>query len=102
MAARHARRTGSNHRRTLVALVGTIGLVVSGAQAALSAPGVVTASFSGGAGTASVAGVLYAKSGAALTLNVVADSSTECVVVTGAFSAQQNTGGPKANWSFAF
>jgi hypothetical protein len=61
-----------------------------------------SAAFSGGAGTVSVAGTLYAKSGGALTLTVTTSPDTKCVAVTGAFTARQTAATAKASWTFAF
>src|SRR3954462_8784912 len=100
MAARHAARKPIR-RRALIALAATAGLVASGAQTALAST-VTSAALSGGAGTATVAGTLYAKSGAALTLNVTTSSDTQCVEVTGAFTDHQQSGNPKSSWVFSF
>jgi hypothetical protein len=67
------------------------------------AASVTSASFSGGTGTASVGGVLYAKQGGALTLNVTTDPTTECVIITGDHTAQQTSrNNPRTNWVFPF
>src|SRR4051794_5088763 len=98
MAARHAARKPIR-RRALIALAATAGLVASGAQTALAST-VTSAALSGGAGTATVAGTLYAKSGAALTLTVVTSSDTVCVDVTGALTGHQTSPTGKSSWSF--
>src|SRR4051812_35287860 len=98
MAARHAARKPIR-RRALIALAATAGLVASGAQTALAST-VTSAALSGGAGTATVAGTLYAKSGAALTLTVVTSSDTLCVDVTGALTGHQTSPTGKSSWSF--
>jgi hypothetical protein len=64
------------------------------------ASSVNSASFSGGAGTAVVGGTLYAKAGASLTLTVSTSSDTQCVDVSGAFTAHQESGAPKSSWTF--
>src|SRR5215212_8023964 len=61
---------------------------------------VSSAAFTGGAGTASVGGTLYAKSGGALTLTVTTSSDTKCVDVSGAHVAQQTSTTAKSSWSF--
>ena len=50
-----------------------------------------SAAFSGGAGTVSVGGTLYAKNGGALTLTVAPRRDTKCVDVTGAFAGRQTS-----------
>jgi hypothetical protein len=52
---------------------------------------ILSADFSGGAGTALVGGTLFAKSGAALTLTVVTDSAAMCVSLSGAHAGSTNT-----------
>ncbi len=63
---------------------------------------VSSASFSGGSGTVSVGGTLYAKNGGALTLAVTTSSDTKCVEVTGAHSARQTSSTAKSSWTFSF
>jgi hypothetical protein len=66
-----------------------------------SASSVTSAVFSGGAGTVSVDGTLYAKQGAALTLTVGTTSDTKCVDVTGAATLPRQTSSTaKSNWTF--
>src|SRR4051794_1904310 len=78
--------------------LGLAGLVVPAAFAS----SVTSAVFSGGAGTASVGGTLYAKQGAALTLTVVTSSDTKCVEVTGAAALPRQTSSTaKSNWTFS-
>jgi large repetitive protein len=81
-----------------VAIAGAIGL------GALPAAGstVSGAAFTGGAGTVSVAGTLYAKNGGALTLTVNTSSDTKCVDVTGAFTAHQQSSTATSSWTFSF
>src|SRR4051812_44831149 len=68
---------------------------------AASASSVSSAVFSGGTGTATVSGSLYAKQGAALTLTVVTSSDTKCVEVTGATTLPRQTSSTaKSNWTF--
>jgi hypothetical protein len=66
------------------------------------ASSVSSASFSGGAGTVSVSGTLYAKVGGALTLTVNTSSDTKCVEVTGAQTARQTSSTAKSSWTFNF
>src|SRR6266498_1461013 len=68
------------------------------AQAANPAP-TASAAFSGGAGTVSSGGTLYAKQGATVTLTVTTTETT-CVDVSGAFAAHQQSTNPKATWTF--
>ncbi|MDR6907851.1 hypothetical protein J2X63_003559 [Agromyces sp. 3263] len=61
---------------------------------------VTTATFTGGAGTVSSGGTLYAKQGGALTLTAITSSDTRCVDVAGAFTAHDQSAGAKTNWTF--
>src|SRR5690349_18108115 len=71
------------------------------AMAPALASSVTSAVFSGGAGTVSVGGTLYAKQGAALTLTVVTSSDTKCVDVTGAATLPRQTSSTaKSSWTF--
>jgi hypothetical protein len=63
---------------------------------------VSSAAFTGGAGTVSVSGTLYAKSGGALTLTVNTSSDTKCVDVTGAHTGHQTSSTAKSTWTFSF
>ena len=60
----------------------------------------VSAGFSGGTGTATVAGSLYARSGQALTLTVTTSNDAQCVDVAGAFTAHQSSATGKTSWTF--
>ena len=63
---------------------------------------VLNASLSGGTGTAIVGGKLYARDGAALSLQVLTMPDTQCVQLSGVFTASQTlTGGGRASWVFA-
>ncbi|MDQ1575776.1 MAG: large repetitive protein, partial [Microbacteriaceae bacterium] len=64
------------------------------------ASSVTSATFTGGAGTVSSGGTLYAKQGGALTLTVVTSSDTQCVDVAGAFTAHATSATAKSNWTF--
>src|SRR5207249_408983 len=66
------------------------------------AASVVSVSLTGGTGTTTVGGTLYAKQGGALTLKVTTDTDTQCVVVTGSFAAAQHVTGTSSNWTFPF
>jgi len=81
-----------------------LGLFIVSALVAATSFGstVSSAAFSGGAGTASVGGTLYAKNGGALTLSVTTSSDTKCVQVTGAFTARQTSNNAKSSWTFNF
>src|SRR4029079_11642201 len=81
-----------------VAIAGAIGLGVLPASGST----VSGAAFTGGAGTVSVSGTLYAKNGGALTLTVTTSSDTKCVEVTGAFSGRQTSSTAKSIWTFPF
>src|SRR5689334_8326376 len=63
---------------------------------------VAGASFGGGAGTVTVGGKLYAKSGGTLTLSVTTSSDTQCVDVTGALSGHQTSATAKTSWALPF
>lgn len=65
-----------------------------------SASSVTGAVFTGGAGTVSVGGTLYAKSGASVTLTVNTSSDTKCVDVTGAFSGHRQDNQTHSQWTF--
>jgi hypothetical protein len=65
-----------------------------------SASTVSSAVFTGGSGTASVGGILYARQGAPLTLTVTTSSDTQCVDVAGAFTAHQSSQTAKVSWVF--
>jgi fibronectin type 3 domain-containing protein len=80
---------------TLLALVATL-VQLSPA----SASSVTSASFSGGAGTVTVAGTLYAKNGGALTFTVATSSDTKCVELTGAYSGRQTSSTARSSWTF--
>src|SRR6188472_3246715 len=76
----------------LLAGVATGALVLGGVNVVgASASSVSSAVFTGGAGTVSVGGTLYAKQGAALTLTVVTSSDTKCVEVTGSAALPRQT-----------
>jgi hypothetical protein len=77
-------------------------VVVGGVNVAPTfASSVSSAVFSGGAGTVSLAGTLYAKQGVPLTLTVVTSSDTKCVEVTGAATPPRQTSSTaKSNWTF--
>ena len=89
---------------------GQIAIFASAAALQLVAPmsafasSVLSASFSGGAGTASVNGTEYATSGASLTLTVVTDSATRCVTLTGAHTgtstSPSGSDGSSKTWTF--
>jgi hypothetical protein len=79
------KRTSSGWKWTalfgpLVAGALLLGVLASGALGS----SVTSASFSGGAGTSTVGGMLYAKQGATVTLTVNTSNDSQCVNVTGA------------------
>jgi large repetitive protein len=77
-------------------------LAFAAAPAGALASTVSGASFTGGSGTVSVSGTLYAKNGGALTLTVTTSSDTKCVEISGAHTARQTSSTAKSSWSFAF
>ncbi|MGY1737167.1 OmpL47-type beta-barrel domain-containing protein [Geodermatophilus sp. SYSU D00684] len=82
---------------TTVLTPALVTLTTAPAQAA----SVTSAVFSGGSGTVSVGGTLYAKQGAALTLRVITSSDTECVDVKGAATLPRQTSSTaKSDWTF--
>lgn len=87
----------------LVALLAATVLPVLPAMVAHAAS-VVSASFTGGSGTASVGGVLYAKQGAVLTLDVITDATTTCVEVLDSGGStvlgKQTSGSGNTTWKF--
>jgi hypothetical protein len=86
----------------------TLGLVLQvllpAAAITTYASNVNSAAFSGGAGTVSLGGTLYAKNGGALTLTVTTSSDTKCVEVMGmgAFTVRQTSSTAKSSWTFSF
>ena len=80
------------------------GLLVAGGLNVLpaTAADAISATFTGGAGTVSSGGVLYAKQGGALTLTVNTSSDTQCVDVAGALSGLQTSSTAKSAWTFTF
>lgn len=95
----HRRRRGWMSLGTALAVVlgGLTGLAAPAAYAA----SVTSAVFTGGTGTVSNAGTVFAKNGGALTLTVATSSDTQCVDVTGAFTGHQQSGSGKTSWVFA-
>lgn len=84
-----------------VALATLLGLVATLVQLTPAlASSVTSASFSGGTGTVSVSGTLYAKNGGALTLTVATSSDTKCVQLTGAYTARQTSSTARSSWTF--
>ena len=74
-------------------------VIVTGTPAYAST--VTAASFSGGTGTVTVGGRLYARQGGAVTLTAATSSDTQCVDVAGALSGHQQ-GTTSSNWTFTF
>src|SRR5919109_155191 len=83
---------------TLTAAALLLGLFGSGAFGA-SGASVSAASFTGGAGTYSSGGTLYAKSGQSVTLNATTSNAT-CVAVTGAIADRKTAGAVQNSWTF--
>ncbi len=100
-----ARCQRGQRRVVLVRGVTSLALVLGGvASLAVSSPAeassVTSAAFTGGAGTVSAGGTLYAKQGGALTLAVNTSSDTQCVDVSGAFTGHQTSPTAKSTWTF--
>jgi len=81
-------------------LIGALVFGIFGAGAFGSS--VSSAAFSGGTGTFTSGGVVYAKNGGALTLTLGTSSDTKCVDITGAFTAHQTSTTTKSSWTFNF
>jgi hypothetical protein len=89
------------HPKLCVALAILLALLTTLVQPSpASASTVSSASFSGGAGTVSVAGTLYARNGGALTLTVTTSSDTKCVELSGAYTTRQTSATAKSSWTF--
>jgi hypothetical protein len=82
-------------------LVGVVALAILGGSAFGDNSGPPVAAFSGGTGTVTSNGVLYAKNAAPVTLTVTTDGSARCVEVSGAFADKQVSDGPKGTWTFS-
>ena len=92
-------------RRRLAALVAAAcaPLVLAGSLALpASASTVGSATFSGGTGTVTSGGVVYAQQGGALTLTVSTSNDTKCVDVSGAVTGHQQSSTAKTTWTFTF
>jgi hypothetical protein len=102
VSSRHRAVPRNRAARTLLALLAGSLMVLAGLQVLPAfASSVSSAVFSGGAGTVSVGGTLFAKQGAVLTLTVVTSSDTKCVEVTGtATLPRQTSSTAKSNWTF--
>jgi hypothetical protein len=88
-------------RGAWLSLATVIAVLVGGlsAPAALAAE-VNSAVFTGGSGTVTSGGTLYAKAGARVTLTVNTSSDTKCVDVTGAFTGHLTSDTAKSSWTF--
>ncbi|HEY6835408.1 MAG TPA: hypothetical protein VI142_02965 [Gaiellaceae bacterium] len=94
-------RRAGHGRWSLLAGATVLVLLLVGSGGAFGAS-VTSATFTGGAGTVSVGGTLYAKNGGALTLTVNTSSDTQCVQITGAHISQQGQTTGKSTWTFSF
>ena len=90
LAAVHSHPSRARKRLAAFAVVATAmsSLAVAVAAAPALAASITSGSFTGGAGTFTAAGTLYAKQGSTLTLTVNTDSQAKCVAVSGAFTAR--------------
>src|SRR4051794_8219399 len=99
--------SSTSFRRPIgLSIAAALAFTVGGLTApAANAASVTSAAFSGGAGTFTAAnGTVYAKQGAALTLTINTDSSTQCVDVVdgaGATIASQSDKNDKGTWTFS-
>jgi hypothetical protein len=96
------RRNRLNGLTSTFAVLAVVASSLVGAASLASASSVTSATFTGGTGTVSVGGTLYAKNGGALTLTVVTSNDTMCVDVTGAFAGHQSSATAKSSWTFTF
>ncbi|WP_141775706.1 PxKF domain-containing protein [Phycicoccus sp. SLBN-51] len=103
-ASRPDGSTAARRRRRQSIIGGTAVAAVVGAALTAApawASSVTSATFSGGAGTVTVGGVVYAKQGGALTLTVVTSTDTKCVDVTGAATLPRQTSSTaRSTWTF--
>src|SRR4051794_26969662 len=94
-------RTLVTVQATFLAVIVTALLAVPGAFASSA----VSVTLSGGTGTAVVGGTRFAKTGAALTVTVVTDTSMQCVQLSGANSsslaAPSSSDATSKTWQFA-
>jgi hypothetical protein len=89
--------------RRVVAVAGAAALVLAGTAPVADAASVNAATISGGSGTATVGGTLYAKQGGALTIDLTTDTS-QCVDVVnagGTTVARQTSASNRTSWSFS-
>ncbi|TCO46868.1 hypothetical protein EV646_106107 [Kribbella antiqua] len=93
-----ARRRG---RRLLAVAAAITALIGTSLAQPAQASSVTSASFSGGSGTVTAGGAVYAKQGGALTLTVNTTADTKCVDVAGAFSSHQTSATAKSTWTFS-
>ncbi|TML32047.1 MAG: hypothetical protein E6G35_03040, partial [Actinobacteria bacterium] len=76
----------------------TTGIVFVAAPAFASS--VTSAAFTGGTGTVTVGGTVYARNTGVLTLTVTTSSDTKCVDVSGAFTDHLQSGTARSSWTF--
>ena len=101
MSVVSSRRSAVQVLRVLLSLGLVLQVLGPAAVTTSYAASVTGATFSGGTGTATVGGVLYAKQGAALTLTVTTDNTTKCVRVTdGTNTVDQTSAALKTSWTF--
>jgi hypothetical protein len=98
-SGRHGRIWGRGSLALVATLAMALGLLSAPAAFASNVSGAV---FTGGAGTFTSGGALYAKQGGALTLTVNASSDTKCVDVAGAFTGHDQSATAKSTWVFTF
>jgi hypothetical protein len=88
-------------RRPLAFLLASVLAATLAGPGAARASTVTHASFSGGAGTAQVGSVLYARAGAELQLHVGTDAA-RCLAVSGAFAATASSPTDRTEWTLPF
>jgi hypothetical protein len=103
---RHPRRPRRGARRgwhALFTATAATATVLGGAALlpASAATATINATFTGGAGTVLSGGILYAKSGADLTLTISAPSDTQCISgVPAGFTGSPTSPSAKSTWTF--
>ena len=92
----------STARLALAAVAVATALVVGLPEIVARATSITATTLSGGAGTATVSGTLYAKGGGALTLIVVTDTLARCVELSTTPPLAQTFASPKTSWTFTW
>ncbi|WP_411720418.1 OmpL47-type beta-barrel domain-containing protein [Mycetocola sp.] len=91
---------GTIRRRIWTSIAAVLVLLASGLSVPPAYAAGTSAAFSGGAGTATVGSVLYAKAAAALTLTVTTDGATCITGVPTDFTGERTSDTAKSTWVF--